>query len=40
MRRGFHQLTTHIRAARKSVKGLTLNPLQMFYGIEDVSLGP
>jgi peptide/nickel transport system substrate-binding protein len=36
----FINSTTQIRAIRKSVKGLRLNPLQMFYGIEEVSLQP
>jgi peptide/nickel transport system substrate-binding protein len=36
----FINSTTQIRAIRKNVRGLRLNPLQMFFGIEEVSLQP
>jgi len=36
----FINSTTQIRAIRKSVKGLRLNPLQMFYDMQEVSLQP
>jgi peptide/nickel transport system substrate-binding protein len=36
----FINSTTQVHAARKNVKGYVLNPLQMFYGIEDIWLEP